>query len=184
MNAWIRRNFCSGLGYDEINSLAATAPAGSEGVSVLPFGNGAERVLENRFTGASVSGLDLNRHTLAHVLRATQEGIAYSFRYGIDIMKGIGLKPNIISAGKANLFLSPLFRQTLSTLTGADIELYDTDGALGAARGAALGAGLYRSREETFASLEKLETVTPDRKDKAALEDGFERWKNLVGKLL
>ena len=184
MNAWIRRNFCSGLGYDEINSLAATAPAGSEGVSVLPFGNGAERVLENRFTGASVSGLDLNRHTLAHVLRATQEGIAYSFRYGIDIMKGIGLKPNIIRAGKANLFLSPLFRQTLSTLTGADIELYDTDGALGAARGAALGAGLYRSREETFASLEKLETVTPDRKDKAALEDGFERWKNLVGKLL
>ena len=184
MNAWIRRNFCSSLGYDEINALAATAPAGSEGVCVLPFGNGAERVLENRFTGASVSGLDLNRHTLAHVLRATQEGIAYSFRYGIDIMKGIGLKPNIIRAGKANLFLSPLFRQTLSTLTGADIELYDTDGALGAARGAALGAGLYKSREETFASLEKLETVTPYEKDKEALEEGFERWKNMVGKLL
>ena len=146
--------------------------------------DGAERVLCNKCSGASISGIDLNRHSLAHILRATQEGIAYSFRYGIDIMKELGLRPNVIRAGKANLFLSPLFRQTLATVTGADIELYDTDGALGAARGAALGAGFYTSREETFASLEKLETVTPYEKDKEALEEGFERWKNLVGKLL
>ena len=177
MNAWIRRNFAERLDYDQINELAGQAPAGADGVCVLPFGNGAERVLENRFTGASVTGLDLNRHSLAHVLRATQEGIAFSFRYGIDIMKEMGLKPNVIRAGKANLFLSPLFRQTLSSVTGAQIELYDTDGALGAARGAALGAGFYKSREETFASLNKLEVVSPAATEQAVLENAYRKWK-------
>lgn len=177
MNAWTRRNFAHGLDYDGINSLAASAPAGSDGVRVLPFGNGAERVLENNCTGARISGLDLNRHSLANVLRATQEGIAYSFRYGIDIMKGLGLKPDVIRAGRANMFLSPVFRQTLSTLTGSSVELYDTDGALGAARGAALGAGLYSSREECFASLEKLELVSPCSNDLQALEESYLAWK-------
>lgn len=177
MNAWIRRNFAERLNYDQINELAGQAPAGADGVCVLPFGNGAERVLENRFTGASVTGLDLNRHSLAHVLRATQEGIAFSFRYGIDIMKEMGLQPNVIRAGKANLFLSPLFRQTLSSVTGAQIELYDTDGALGAARGAALGAGFYKSREETFASLNKLEVVSPAATEQAVLENAYRKWK-------
>ena len=177
MNAWTRRNFAHGLDYDGINSLAASAPAGSDGVRVLPFGNGAERVLENNCTGARISGLDLNRHSLANVLRATQEGIAYSFRYGIDIMKGLGLKPDVIRAGRANMFLSPVFRQTLSTLTGSSVELYDTDGARGAARGAALGAGLYSSREECFASLEKLELVSPCSNDLQALEESYLAWK-------
>lgn len=180
MNAWVRRNFAPGMDYDAINSLAETAPAGSGGVCVLPFGNGAERVLENRLAGASISGLDLNRHSIANVLRATQEGIAYSFRYGIDIMKGMGLKPDIIRAGKANLFLSPLFRQTLSTVTGARIELYDTDGSLGAARGAALGAGLYKSREETFASLEKVDEVSPISRESGVLEESYLRWKRCL----
>lgn len=177
MNAWVRRNFAPSMDYSRLNEMAAAAPAGSDGVCVLPFGNGAERVLENRSTGAAVSGLDLNRHGLSHVLRATQEGIAHSFRYGIDIMQGMGLKPDVIRAGNANLFLSPLFRQTLATLTGARIELYDTDGALGAARGAALGAGFYKSREETFASLEKMGTVEPCEADRAVMEESYGRWK-------
>lgn len=177
MNAWVRRNFSPDTDYARLNVLAATAPAGSDGLRVLPFGNGAERVLENRSTGAAICGIDLNRHSLAHVLRAVQEGIAYSFRYGIDIMKGLGLKPDVIRAGNANLFLSSLFRQTLATLTGARIELYDTDGALGAARGAALGAGFYKSREETFASLEKMETVEPCEADSAVLKESYGRWK-------
>lgn len=180
MNAWTRRNFAGGMGYAEMNQSASTVPAGSEGVLVLPFGNGSERVLENRFTGASVFGLDLNRHSLAHVLRATQEGIAYSFRYGIDIMKDTGLCPNVIRAGKANLFLSPVFRQTLSTITGASIELYDTDGALGAARGAALGAGFYKDRKEAFSSLKKLEIVTPLQEESAVLEESYCRWKKEI----
>lgn len=181
MNSWMRRHVVQRtLDYAEMNRLAATAPVGSEGVLVLPFGNGAERVLENRSTGAAILNLDLNRHSTAHLLRAAQEGIAYSFRYGIDIMRGLGLVPDVIRAGQANLFLSPLFRQTLATLSDARIELFNTDGALGAARGAALGAGFYRTREEAFASLRRLETVEPATADRDALEEGYHRWVKAV----
>ncbi len=187
MNAWTKRNLGKGLDYVQMNEAAASVPAGSDGGIVLPFGNGAERMLGNRYTGASVSGLNLNRHSAAHVFRATQEGIAFSFRYGIDIMKEIGLRPNVIRAGKANLFLSPIFRQTLATLTDSSIELFNTDGSLGAARGAALGAGFYRTREETFASLKKLESVTPRPEDNEALEEAYGKWKqeldNKLGKI-
>lgn len=181
LNSWMRRNVTQQtLDYVEMNALAEQAPAGSDGLVVLPFGNGAERVLENRTTGAAVVGIDLNRHSTAHILRATQEGIAFSFRYGIDLMRELGLKPDVIRAGKANLFLSPLFRQTLSTLTGARIELFNTDGSLGAARGAALGAGFYASREEAFASLKCLEVVEPCEADREALERSYEKWKHEV----
>ena len=177
MNSWIRRNIIQQTAdYAQMNNLAESVPAGSEGLLVLPFGNGAERVLENRTTGAEIVGIDLNRHTSAHILRAVQEGIGYSFRYGIDIMREMGLKPDVIRAGKANLFLSPLFRQTLATLTGARIELFNTDGALGAARGAALGAGHYRSREEAFASLKRLEVVEPNEADREVLEASYAAW--------
>lgn len=177
MNSWLRRHIVQQtLDYGEMNRLAATAPVGSDGVVVLPFGNGAERVLGNRTTGAAILDLDLNRHTTAHVLRAAQEGIACSFRYGIDIMRGLGLQPDVIRAGAANLFLSPLFRQTLATLTGARIELFNTDGALGAARGAALGAGYYRTRGEAFASLQRVETVEPVATDREALEAAYQAW--------
>ncbi len=171
MNSWMRRNVTQQtLDYASMNRLAESAPAGSDGVLVVPFGNGAERVLGNRCPGACIHGLDLNRHTTAHLLRATQEGIAFSFRYGLDLMRPLGLDPAVIRAGAANLFLSPLFRQTLTTLTGARIELFNTDGSLGAARGAALGAGLYRSREEAFASLRRVDAV----------EERYAQWRTLV----
>ena len=184
LNSWIRRNVTPDLSYPEMNDLAATAPAGSDGLLVLPFGNGAERVLGNRSSGAQFSSLDLVRHSRAHILRAAQEGIAFSFRYGIDVMKGLGLDLRVIRAGKANLFLSPLFRETLSTLCGADIELYDTDGSLGAARGAALGAGFYASPEEAFATLTRLEVVRPRPEWSGALAAAYENWKETLKKTL
>ncbi|MBR5802428.1 MAG: carbohydrate kinase, partial [Alistipes sp.] len=181
LNSWMRRNVMQQtMDYAQMNDLAQQAPVGSDGVLVLPFGNGAERVLENRMTGTEIVGVDLNRHSTAHLLRAAQEGIAYSFRYGIDLMRELGLKPDVIRAGKANLFLSPLFRQTLSTLTGARIELFNTDGSLGAARGAALGAGLYADREEAFRSLRCLEVVEPKAEDAEALEASYQAWKREV----
>ena len=176
MNSWLRRNIAAGMDYDAMNALAAGVPAGSEGLLAVPFGNGAERVLGNRTTGAAFAGIDLNRHTTAHMIRAVHEGIACSFRYGMDIMRQTGVSPSVIRAGKANLFLSPIFRETLATLTGADIELFNTDGSLGAARGAALGAGLYKSREEAFASLVRLETVRPNPAWRDALEAGYAAW--------
>lgn len=182
MNSWAHKNVAFDMSYPEMNELAATAPVGSDGLLVLPFGNGAERVLANRNVGAKLAGIDLVRHSRAHILRAVQEGIAFSFRYGIDIMKNLGLRPNVIRAGKANMFLSPLFRSTLATLCDARIELFDTDGSLGAARGAALGAGIYKNADEAFATLERLDVIEPAASWKDALEEAYASWKAEVEK--
>ena len=178
LNSWIRHNVCPELSYSAMNELAAQAPAGCDGLTVLPFGNGAERVLAGSFTGAAFDGIDLVRHSRAHLLRASQEGIAFSFLYGIEIMRSLGLSPSVIRAGRANLFLSPLFRQTLATIADARIELFDTDGSLGAARGAALGAGFYKDSSEAFASLERVGVTMPEDGWKAALNDAYARWKS------
>ncbi|MBQ0077009.1 MAG: carbohydrate kinase, partial [Bacteroidales bacterium] len=177
LNSWVHHKITPNLDYAQMNDVAAKAPAGSDGLRVMPFGNGAERVLENRNVGARFSGLDLVRHSTEHILRATQEGIAFSFRYGIDIMRNLGLDPKLIRAGKANLFLSPLFRSTLATLCDANIELLNTDGSLGAARGAALGAGFYSDEKEAFANLTTLETVVPAKTWKEPLEQAYSAWK-------
>ncbi len=184
MNSWAHRNIAPELSYSQMNEEAASAPAGSDGLLVLPFGNGAERMLSNRNVGAGMCGVDLVRHSRAHILRAVQEGIAFSFRYGIDIMKNLGLEPDVIRAGRANMFLSPLFRSSLSTLCDARIELFDTDGALGAARGAALGAGIYKSSAEAFSTLERLEVIEPDKAWEAPLEQGYRNWKSELEKAL
>ncbi len=184
LNSWIHRNVCPELSYPQMNELAATAPAGSDGLTILPFGNGAERVLEGRSVGAALGGVDLVRHSRAHILRATQEGIAFSFLYGIDVMRGLGLNPAVIRAGRANLFLSPLFRRTLATVCGSTIELLDTDGSLGAARGAALGAGYYKTPEEAFSTLAVVGREEPDPSWKAALDEAYSRWKNNLESIL
>lgn len=184
MNSWAHKNVAFDMSYPEMNELAATAPVGCDGLLVLPFGNGAERVLANKNVGAKLAGIDLVRHSRAHILRAVQEGIAFSFRYGIDIMKNLGLRPNVIRAGKANMFLSPLFRSTLATLCGARIELFDTDGSLGAARGAALGAGIYKSADEAFSTLERLDVIEPAADWKDSLEVAYGNWKREVANAL
>lgn len=178
LNAWVKRIIDSKLTYEEVNKLSQKVPPGSEGLIVLPFGNGAERMLRNSYTGGTISGIDLNRHTKEHVFRAAQEGIAFSFKYGIDIMKENGVNTNLIRAGNANLFLSPLFRKTLATVSDAKIELYNTDGSLGAARGAALGAGIFKTPQEAFKTLTKLDEILPDPSDKSVLDEAYARWKN------
>lgn len=177
MNSWLRKHVCPDLSYPEMNELASSAPVGSDGLLVLPFGNGAERMLCGGSPGAKVVGLDCVRHSRAHLVRAVQEGIAFSFRYGIDIMRAMGLNMSVMRAGYANMFLSPIFRKTLASLCDAHIELLDTDGSLGAARAAALGAGFYASSEEAFASLQSLETVTPDSSWAEPLEQAYKAWK-------
>ena len=184
MNAWTRRNVAPDLSYSQMNELAETVPVGSEGMTVLPFGNGAERVLCNKNVGARFAGVDLVRQNRAHMIRAVHEGIAFSFKYGIDIMKNLGLQPNVIRAGEANMFLNPVFRSTLATLCDSRIELFDTDGSLGAARGGALGAGYYSSAKEAFANLVKTRTVDPEQSWKEPLEEAYGRWTEELGKLI
>ena len=177
LNSWTRRNIVpEGLSYSDMNELAARAPIGSAGVSVLPFGNGAERMLEDRETGCSVHGLDFNTHDRSHLVRAAQEGIVFAFKYGIDIMESMGIKVSKIHAGRANMFLSPVFRDTLAGVTGAVIELYDTDGAAGAAKGAGIGAGVYKSAGEAFATLERLGVVEPPA-DAHRYAEAYALWK-------
>ncbi len=159
---WLRGTLGGSAGYDELNALAARAPAGSDGLLVFPFGNGAERTLENRNPGASVRGIDFNRHGLPHLLRAAQEGIVFALRYGLGIMRGMDIVPRAARAGLANLFLSPLFAATFATVAGCRVELYATDGAQGAARGAGVGAGIYAGLDEAFTGLAAAKTVEPD----------------------
>ena len=176
LNSWMKRNVAPELSYPQMNELASTVPVGSDGVSVMPFGNGAERMLENRQAGCSVHGVNFNVHGKAHLLRAAQEGIVFSFKYGIGIMEQMGMNVSKIHAGHANMFLSPIFRQTLAGVTGAVIELYDTDGSVGAAKGAGIGAGIYKDNTEAFATLEKLAVIEPAHT--AEYTEAYETWKS------
>lgn len=178
LNSWIHKNIGQGaISYSRMNELAAQAPIGSAGLITLPFGNGAERVLNNEEIGAQFSKINFNIHSLSHLIRSAQEGIVFSFKYGIDIMKEIGMGPKVIKAGQANMFLSPIFQKTLAGVTGATIELYNTDGSVGAARGAGVGLGYYTSFDEAFKSLEKLEIIEPNPSDQAAYAEAYGKWK-------
>jgi xylulokinase len=160
LNAWTRRML--GISdYGEMNRLAAAADVGSGGVMVLPFGNGAERMLGNRNPGARIIGIDLNRHGRPELCRAVQEGVAFSLVYGMEIMRSVGLDLTTIRAARANMFLSDVFCDILAGAGDARIELYETDGALGAARGAGIGAGIYPSFEDAFSALSKSREVMP-----------------------
>jgi xylulokinase len=177
LNSWIRRNTgLTHIGYNDMNQMASGVAPGSDGVLVLPFGNGAERMLRNKDIGCHLGNLNFNRHNQSHILRAAQEGIVFAFNYGIDIMKGIGISTSVIRAGKANMFLSPIFTSTLASLTGATIELYNTDGSVGAARGAGVGTGLYKSFNDAFVGLNKLEIIQPDEKLQPALKEAYQNW--------
>jgi xylulokinase len=176
LNSWFKHNVAQGMDYAEMNDLAMTAPIGAEGLTILPFGNGAERTLENRDIGAAVTHLNFNIHSRAHMLRAAQEGIVFALNYGCEVMKQAGVQTQTIRAGYANMFLSPLFRQAFANITGAVVELYNTDGSQGSARGAGLGAGVYASAKEAFSGLDCQQTIEPEPKDQAAYKEAYATW--------
>ncbi len=178
LNSWVKRTIApEGIGYAEMNEVASKAPIGSAGVSIIPFGNGAERVLQNKEVNCSIHGVNFLTHNKSHLLRAAQEGIVFSFMYGMEIMENMGMPINKIHAGHANMFLSPLFRNTLAGVSGAAIELYDTDGSVGAAKGAGMGAGIYRDNNDAFASLKKIEVIEPVETERRAYIDAYAMWK-------
>jgi len=181
LNSWVRKNAKGQgalYGYDEINNIASQAPIGSDGVTILPFGNGAERVLEDRNLDSSMHGLNFNRHGQAHVFRAAQEGIVFALKYGFDVLQEMGLNTKVIRAGNANMFLSPLFREAFVNTIGARVELYDTDGSKGAALGAGVGAGVYGSFEEAFKGLKIIKSEDPSKDKTEAYSAAYGRWLN------
>jgi xylulokinase len=180
-NRWLKQNAVDipneTVSYDRINEMAAAAPIGSDGLVVLPYGNGAERTLENQDIGASVHGLNFNIHSRAHLLRAGQEGVVFSMAYGVEIMREMGLDVRTVKAGRTNMFQSDLFRTAFATTTGTTVELYETDGSAGAARGAGIGAGVYATPAEAFGGMVALQTIEPDQKVKGRYDDALAAWK-------
>lgn len=180
LNSWLQDNLVPGTSYEEMNEMAMRAPIGADGLSFIPFGNGAERIMENNNMGARLSGLNFNRHNASHIIRAGHEGIVYAMNYGFNIMKEMGMELKTIRAGHANMFLSPLFREAFANITYTPVELYNTDGAQGAARGAGVGAKIYANYEEAFRGLKSIETIEPSPLLFGAYEDAYENWlKNL-----
>jgi len=186
LNSWLKHNFVTGAGmdYEQMNELAAQVPVGSDGLVILPYGNGAERTLENRNIGASVHGWNFNIHKKAHFLRAAQDGIVFALNYGLGIMRDMGIQLTTVKAGNANMFLSPLFAEAFATVTQATVELYNTDGSQGAARGAGIGAGVYKSPDEAFTGLEPVKTIEPNDKSASAYQQAYAEWKEVLEKQL
>jgi xylulokinase len=180
------RNLISGgsINYPGLNKSAEMAPVGSEGISVLPFGNGAERMLGNMETGCHIHNLNFNIHNDSHIIRAIQEGIVFAFYYGIGIMKNTGIIPGIIRAGNTNMFLSKVFRETLSGLSGSVIELYDTDGSQGAAKGAGMGIRFYKDSSEAFSVLRRSDFIEPDTKISEAYKEAYQKWLNYLNLII
>jgi xylulokinase len=178
MNNWVRHATGGHLNYTQMNDAAHDIKAGSDGLYILPFGNGAERMLNNKTIQAHIHNIDLNKHNSAHIFRATQEGIAFSFRYGLDIMRENGLTPSVIRAGRANLFLSDVFTEAFVNATHVPVELYDCDGSVGAAIGAGLGAGVYSSEKDAFTNMKRLKYIEPS--DHAVYDNLYHEWQLLL----
>lgn len=187
MNSWLRKNLSVNgqlPQFTELNALASQAPIGADNLFMLPFGNGAERVLQNANIGASMHGLNLNRHTVKHVCRAAQEGIVFAMHYGLEVLHELGIASTIIRAGNTNMFLSEVFCDTFTNITGAQLSLYNTDGAQGAARGAGLGIQYYSSANEAYGNLQSVRTYEPDQQKRVAYQDAYSHWKEILVKQL
>ncbi|WP_026462631.1 xylulokinase [Adhaeribacter aquaticus] len=182
LNSWLRKNLFTSekykyqYSYPEINDIASQAPIGADGLTILPFGNGAERILQNKQVGATITGLSLTTHTRGHLARAAQEGIIFALRYGFDIMNKMGIKAKTVKAGDANMFLSPLFAQAFATVTDTVVELYNTDGSQGAARAAGVGAGIYPDYASSFVGLTCTRSLEPQKELQSLYEEIYQRW--------
>lgn len=179
LNRWLRENITGKqpLSYKEMNRLASQVPAGADGLTIFPFGNGSERLLENRLPGAMIRDLHFNRHSSSHIFRAAQEGIVFSMMMGLEVMNTMGIKPGTIKAGHANMFLSPVFRDIFVNTTGVSLELYETDGAAGAARGAGLGAGIFDRSNDAFRALKCVQKMDPDPQKQEIYSGTYSTWK-------
>lgn len=185
LNSWLKLNLGNdNLSYEEMNHLASEVPVGSDGLAFIPFGNGAERILKNKQVGAHLAGLNLLKHDKRHVLRAGQEGIVSALSYGFHIMKEMGLNLDTVKAGEANMFLSPLFREAFVNMNQVSLELYNTDGSQGAARGAGVGIGLYAHAGDAFIGLEKVASIDPQKELLDRYAEVYDHWRNALGKIL
>lgn len=182
LNSWIKKISGDRFSYRQMDEAAAGIDAGSNGLKMLPFGNGAERMLENKQVQSHIFDIDFNVHGPAHLFRAAQEGIAFAFRYGLDIMRENGMRPSVIRAGKANMFLSDVFTHSFVNATNVPVELHESDGSVGAAKGAGIGAGIYKTAKEAFTNIAPLKLVEPS--EGVLYDQLYTEWKQLLAKQL
>jgi xylulokinase len=183
LNSWLRKNFFADSTYEQINKEAASVAPGSDELLIYPFGNGAERVLENKDLGAVMKVLQFNRHHRGHIARAAQEGIVFALHYGVEVMKEMGMEIKKVRAGHANMFLSDVFSSVFVNTLGCDLELYNTDGATGAARGAGIGVGVYKNFAEAYSSMEKIKSYSPEKDQQELYLEAYGKWKKHLKKL-
>ena len=169
--------------YDEMNALANKVPIGADGIAIIPFGNGAERMLNNQEVGTRIVNLNLNNHEKGHLCRAALEGIAFSFVYGMEIMEADGIQVHVMRAGNDNLFRSEIFSDTVATLIGYDIEIYNTTGAIGAARAANLYKGDFKAFGKMVLDNDYVMTFSP-KKDRTAYQEAYTTWKKELALIL
>ncbi len=181
---WLKHNVAAGLDYEEMNNLSVKVKPGSDGLFILPYGNGAERTLQNKNIGASMHNINFNIHKKEHFLTAAQESIVFAMNYGFDVMKKIGVKIEKIRAGYANMFLSPVFRNIFVNTCNVPLELYSTDGSQGAARGAGIGSGVYKSFKDAFAGLQKIKTESPQKNMVKVYGEVYKKWEKILKTLL
>jgi len=181
LNSWIKKICDDNFSYQQMNTAAHVIEPGSNGLRILPFGNGAERMLDNKLVQSHIHNIDFNVHGTAHLYRAAQEGIAFAFRYGLDIMRENGMRPSVIRAGKANMFLSDVFTHSFVNATNVTVELHDCDGSVGAAIGAGIGVGFYKTAKEAFTKTAPLAIVEPTQSQ--LYDDLYEEWKLLLDKI-
>ena len=182
LNRWIKNIAGAAISYQEMNDAAQLIKAGSDGLSILPFGNGAERMLNNKSIDAHIQGIDLNKHSNAHLFRGAQEGIAFAFRYGLDIMKENGMNPQIIRAAKTNMFLSDVFAQAFANANNVIVEFYEGDGSIGAAIGAGIGTGLFQDVGSATKNRKAIATIEPSHTE--TYNELYENWKYLLERQL
>jgi xylulokinase len=184
LNSWLRSQFFADWSYNQMNEAASKVEIGSGGLRFFPFGNGAERMLGNRDGGARLQGLQFNRHQRAHIARAAQEGIVFALHYGAEIMQDMGMKLTTVRAGHANMFLSDVFAQTFANITNCTVELYNTDGAIGAARAAGVGSRVYPGFKESFIGMQVVRKIDPDARVRDRTLEVYSDWKKEVSNIL
>jgi xylulokinase len=92
------------------------------------------------------------------------------------------MNPTVIRAGRANMFLSPVFTEAFVNATHVPVELYNSDGSVGAALGAGIGAGIFRSAKEALAGMKPVQWIAPEKVEE--YEELYGRWKDTLNKTL
>ena len=172
---WLLNNI-GGESYERMNNKAAQIAIGSEGLVILPFGNGAERMFNNKNIGTHFLNMNLNIHTSSHLFRAALEGIAFSFVFGMECLKEDDATISVIRAGNDNLFRSEIFSNTVATLIGHEIEIYNTTGAVGAARAVGLIDGDFEKFGNKITQNDYVMTYKPAKENTPYIA-AYQNWK-------